>query len=144
MVDYSRAAHQQLCPQPGHSIHEGPRNLKDLPGKLAGGAHHHRPHLQEAKINMDQLALTPAALAEMIALIEDDTISGKIAKEALPELLQVRGSPGGGGGVRAALGAGAEPRPPALTAVPAAPRRARATAASRRLWSRRAWCRSPT
>jgi hypothetical protein len=45
---------------------------------------------QEAKISMDQLALTPAALAEMLSLIEDNTISGKIAKDALPDLLQVR------------------------------------------------------
>jgi hypothetical protein len=40
---------------------------------------------------MDQLALTPAALAEMLALIEDNTISGKIGKEVLPDLLQVGG-----------------------------------------------------
>jgi hypothetical protein len=46
---------------------------------------------------MDQLALTPAALAETIALIEEGAISGKIAKDLLPQLLAGEAN----GGVRA-------------------------------------------
>lgn len=52
---------------------------------------------KEQKIGMEQLAMTPAALAEMIALIDDGVISGKIAKDALPRLLAGEGN----GGVRA-------------------------------------------
>lgn len=36
---------------------------------------------------MDELQLTPGALAEMISLIDDGVISGKIAKDVLPRLL---------------------------------------------------------
>lgn len=43
---------------------------------------------KEKKIGMDSLALTPTALAETLTLIEDGTISGKIAKDLLPRLLQ--------------------------------------------------------
>lgn len=43
---------------------------------------------------MDQLAIKPEALAEMIRLIEDTTISGKIAKDILPELLEGKGNGG--------------------------------------------------
>jgi hypothetical protein len=52
--------------------------------------------LQEKKAGMDALALTPAALAEMIALIDEGVISGKIAKDVLPRLLEGAGN----GGVR--------------------------------------------
>ncbi|GIL89663.1 hypothetical protein Vretifemale_17419 [Volvox reticuliferus] len=45
-------------------------------------------------MGMDALAITPAALAEMISLIENGTISGKIAKDILPDLLQGRGNKG--------------------------------------------------
>jgi len=38
---------------------------------------------------MGALKLSPAALAEMTKLIEDGTISGKIGKQILPQLLQV-------------------------------------------------------
>ena len=38
---------------------------------------------------MSELLLTAAQLAEMVSLIEDGTISGKIAKQILPDLLQV-------------------------------------------------------
>ena len=44
---------------------------------------------------MAELAMSPAVLAEMIALIEDSTISGKIAKQILPALLKVRLAPCG-------------------------------------------------
>ncbi|MCX5947914.1 MAG: Asp-tRNA(Asn)/Glu-tRNA(Gln) amidotransferase subunit GatB, partial [Cyanobacteria bacterium] len=39
-----------------------------------------------------ELPLRPAQLAELVGLIEDGAISGKIAKEILPELLQQGGS----------------------------------------------------
>lgn len=45
--------------------------------------------LQESKIDMSQLQLKPKTLAEMVSLIEDGTISGKIGKQVLPDLLQV-------------------------------------------------------
>ena len=46
--------------------------------------------LQESKIDMSELQLKPEQLAEMVGLIEDGTISGKIGKQILPDLLQVR------------------------------------------------------
>ncbi|MGB7247627.1 MAG: Asp-tRNA(Asn)/Glu-tRNA(Gln) amidotransferase subunit GatB [Phormidesmis sp.] len=42
---------------------------------------------------IDQLKLTPESLAEMVKLIEDGTISNKIGKGILPELLDSGGSP---------------------------------------------------
>ena len=39
---------------------------------------------------MDELRLAPATLADLLALIEADTISGKIGKQLLPDLFQVR------------------------------------------------------
>ena len=42
---------------------------------------------------MASLQLTPPKLAELIVLIDDGTISGKIAKQLLPDLFEVR--PGG-------------------------------------------------
>lgn len=39
---------------------------------------------------MSDLKMASQTLAEMIQLIEDGTISGKIAKQILPKLLQVR------------------------------------------------------
>ncbi len=45
------------------------------------------------KITFDNLLLTPDQLAEIVGLISDGKISGKIAKEILPELLQTGLSP---------------------------------------------------
>ena len=45
--------------------------------------------LQESKTKMSELQMAPSTLAEMILLIEDGTISGKIGKQILPRLLQV-------------------------------------------------------
>ena len=45
--------------------------------------------VQEQKVGMHQLQLKPETLAEMVELIEDGTISGKIGKNILPGLLQV-------------------------------------------------------
>lgn len=57
--------------------------------------------LQEKKIGMDSLALTPAALAEMISLIDEGVISGKIGKDVLPRLLEGEGNSGVRGFVEA-------------------------------------------
>lgn len=51
-------------------------------------------YCNEKKLSMDQLAIKPQALADMIRLIEDTTISGKIAKDILPELLEGKGNAG--------------------------------------------------
>mmetsp|Transcript_26047 Transcript_26047/g.56856 ORF Transcript_26047/g.56856 Transcript_26047/m.56856 type:complete len:566 (-) Transcript_26047:22-1719(-) len=51
-------------------------------------------YCKEKKKGMEGLAVQPSALAEMIRLIEDATISGKIAKDILPELLQGAGNKG--------------------------------------------------
>ncbi|MGB3557719.1 MAG: Asp-tRNA(Asn)/Glu-tRNA(Gln) amidotransferase subunit GatB, partial [Geitlerinemataceae cyanobacterium] len=49
-------------------------------------------YLKETKLNIRDIALQPATLVELLKLIEDGTISGKIAKEILPELLADGGS----------------------------------------------------
>ncbi len=49
-------------------------------------------YLNTEKLLITQIALTPEVLAELINLIEDGTISGKIAKDILPELLTQGGS----------------------------------------------------
>jgi aspartyl-tRNA(Asn)/glutamyl-tRNA(Gln) amidotransferase subunit B len=43
---------------------------------------------------MDGLSLTPGALAETISLIDEGIISGKIAKDVLPRLLEGEGNSG--------------------------------------------------
>jgi aspartyl-tRNA(Asn)/glutamyl-tRNA(Gln) amidotransferase subunit B len=50
-------------------------------------------YLNNQKLTINQIALTAENLAELIKLIENGTISGKIAKEILPELLEKGGSP---------------------------------------------------
>jgi hypothetical protein len=45
-------------------------------------------------MGMDGLALTPGALTEMISLIDEGVISGKIAKDVLPRLLEGEGNSG--------------------------------------------------
>jgi aspartyl-tRNA(Asn)/glutamyl-tRNA(Gln) amidotransferase subunit B len=50
-------------------------------------------YLKNEKLAIDELPLKPENLAELIGLIEDGTISGKIAKEILPELFAKGGSP---------------------------------------------------
>jgi aspartyl-tRNA(Asn)/glutamyl-tRNA(Gln) amidotransferase subunit B len=49
-------------------------------------------YLNTEKRLITEIALTPIVLAELITLIEDGTISGKIAKDILPELLTQGGS----------------------------------------------------
>lgn len=50
-------------------------------------------YLNNEKLSITDIALTPANLAEMIQLIEANTISNKIAKDILPDLLTQGGSP---------------------------------------------------
>jgi len=49
-------------------------------------------HVNANRLSYDTLPLRPQQLAEMVQLIETGTISGKIAKEILPELLDQGGS----------------------------------------------------
>lgn len=49
-------------------------------------------YLNNKKLSINEIALTPETLAELTNLIEDGTISGKIAKDILPELLVEGGS----------------------------------------------------
>ncbi len=50
-------------------------------------------YLNANKLGITDIAITPEALAEMIKLIEDKTISSKIAKDILPDILSKGGSP---------------------------------------------------
>ncbi len=50
-------------------------------------------YLNAEKLSINEIKLTPEALAEMVKLIEDGTISNKIGKDLLPELLSNGGSP---------------------------------------------------
>ena len=50
-------------------------------------------YVNAEKVSIDELKLTPEALAEMVKLIEDGTISNKIGKDILPKLLNNGGSP---------------------------------------------------
>jgi len=49
-------------------------------------------HVNANRLSYTDLPLQPSQLAEMVGLIENGTISGKIAKEILPELLEKGGS----------------------------------------------------
>ncbi|WP_216920047.1 Asp-tRNA(Asn)/Glu-tRNA(Gln) amidotransferase subunit GatB [Synechococcus sp. CCAP 1479/9] len=49
-------------------------------------------HVNANRMSIAELPLGPAQLAEMVQLIEAGTISGKIAKDLLPELLEKGGS----------------------------------------------------
>jgi aspartyl-tRNA(Asn)/glutamyl-tRNA(Gln) amidotransferase subunit B len=49
-------------------------------------------YLKSNELNISNIALTPTILAELVNLIEEGTISGKIAKDILPELLVKGGS----------------------------------------------------
>ncbi|KGF94743.1 Aspartyl-tRNA(Asn) amidotransferase subunit B Glutamyl-tRNA(Gln) amidotransferase subunit B [Prochlorococcus marinus str. MIT 9201] len=50
-------------------------------------------YLKSNKLSFSELKLSPENLAEMISMISNKTISGKIAKEILPELVQKNISP---------------------------------------------------
>ena len=50
-------------------------------------------YLKANKLSFSDFNLSPENLSEMISLISNNTISGKIAKEILPELIQKNISP---------------------------------------------------
>ena len=50
-------------------------------------------YLKNEKLAIAEIPFQPQDLAELLALIEAGTISGKIAKDILPELLANGGSP---------------------------------------------------
>jgi len=50
-------------------------------------------YLKANKLSFSELKLSPENLAEMINLISNNTISGKIAKDILPELIEKNISP---------------------------------------------------
>ncbi len=50
-------------------------------------------YMNNQKLGIKEIALKPTDLTELISLIENGTISGKIAKDILPELLAKGGSP---------------------------------------------------
>ncbi|MCU0545108.1 MAG: Asp-tRNA(Asn)/Glu-tRNA(Gln) amidotransferase subunit GatB [Oscillatoriaceae cyanobacterium Prado104] len=50
-------------------------------------------YLKEKKLAISEIPFQPYELAELISLIDAGTISGKIAKDILPELLSTGGSP---------------------------------------------------
>ena len=66
------------------------------------------------RLDYGVLPLRPAQLAELVGLIENGTISGKIAKEILPELLEQGGS---AQAIVAAKGLGMISDPAAITAI---------------------------
>jgi aspartyl-tRNA(Asn)/glutamyl-tRNA(Gln) amidotransferase subunit B len=71
-------------------------------------------HVNAERLTFAELPLQPAQLAEMVALIDDGVISGKIAKEILPELLTAGGSPRA---IVEARGLGMISDPAAITAI---------------------------
>ena len=50
-------------------------------------------YLKANKLSIKESKVTPSILAEFVSLITDGTISGKIGKEILPDLLENGGSP---------------------------------------------------
>ena len=71
-------------------------------------------HVNAERLSYTTLPLRPEQLAEMVGLIEGGAISGKIAKEILPELLEKGGS---AKAIVAARGLGMISDPAAITAI---------------------------
>jgi aspartyl-tRNA(Asn)/glutamyl-tRNA(Gln) amidotransferase subunit B len=71
-------------------------------------------HVNANRLSYTDLPLRPEQLAEMVGLIENGTISGKIAKEILPELLEQGGS---SKAIVAERGLGMISDPAAITAI---------------------------
>ena len=71
-------------------------------------------HVNAQRLSFADLPFGPAELAEMVTLIDGGTISGKIAKEILPELLEKGGSPAA---LVEARGLGMISDPAAITAI---------------------------
>ncbi len=63
-------------------LHQSPKALANwLVGDVAG-------YLNEHNLELEDLPITPQHLAELVRLIEEGVISGRIAKDILPEVLQ--------------------------------------------------------
>ncbi len=63
-------------------LHHSPKALANwLVGDVAG-------YLNEHNLELEDLPITPHHLAELVRLIEEGVISGRIAKDILPEVLQ--------------------------------------------------------
>ena len=71
-------------------------------------------HVNANRLSITELPLQPAQLAELVQLIEGGVISGKIAKDLLPELLAQGGSPKA---IVEAQGLGMISDPAAITAI---------------------------
>ncbi|AFY29834.1 Asp-tRNA(Asn)/Glu-tRNA(Gln) amidotransferase subunit GatB [Cyanobium gracile] len=71
-------------------------------------------HVNANRLSIAELPLKPEQLAEMVQLIEGGTISGKIAKDLLPELLEKGGSVAA---IVEARGLGMISDPAAITAI---------------------------
>jgi aspartyl-tRNA(Asn)/glutamyl-tRNA(Gln) amidotransferase subunit B len=71
-------------------------------------------HVNAQRLSYADLPLGPEQLAEMVGLIEGGAISGKIAKEILPELLEKGGS---AKAIVEARGLGMISDPAAITAI---------------------------
>ena len=71
-------------------------------------------HVNANRLSYDALPFRPEQLAEMVQLIDGGAISGKIAKEILPELLEKGGSPKA---IVEAKGLGMISDPAAITAI---------------------------
>ncbi len=71
-------------------------------------------HVNANRLDYASLPLTPQSLAELVGLIDANTISGKIAKEILPELLEKGGS---AAAIVEARGLGMISDPAAITAI---------------------------
>jgi aspartyl-tRNA(Asn)/glutamyl-tRNA(Gln) amidotransferase subunit B len=71
-------------------------------------------HVNANRLSITELPLQPAQLAELVQLIDGGVISGKIAKDLLPELLAQGGSPKA---IVEAQGLGMISDPAAITAI---------------------------
>ena len=71
-------------------------------------------HVNANRLSFSELPFRPEQLAEMVKLIDGGKISGKIAKEILPELLEKGGSPAA---IVEAKGLGMISDPAAITAI---------------------------
>ena len=97
-MEFERRNYPEL-PQPSGAFHHSVRsgNTLYIAGSTAGGTSAATgdiaAHVNSNRLSYAELAFRPEQLAEMVQLIDGGKISGKIAKEILPELLEKGGSP---------------------------------------------------
>ena len=84
----SGATIKGLCQSRASPLGAAPHVTRGQRGRQGNQAHARRA--QEERLRMDELRLAPGALAELLALVEAGTISGKIGKQLLPALFQAR------------------------------------------------------